>query len=323
MMTPKERAIAAFNLNIPDKVPTFELEFQLSEEMFGKDLWPDALRPHNINKLSAAMQDKGINQLAEDMIYVYQELEYSIMPGPYSIGHLDAEYMSPDLKLMLKKLRDLSKETMMIGYHADGTFALPDGNAMYEFAYRLADDPKGVHEQANKMANNAIKRNALLVEAGVEVGLMCSDYCYNTGPFISPAMFAEFIQPYLARIIEAGRKNGMYMVKHCDGNIMPILDMMVECRPHAIHSIDPMAGMDIKQVKALIGDKVCLCGNVHCAAMQTGTEADVIASAEYCMTHGKPGGGYIFCTSNVPFKGMPPDRYGLILDVWRRMRDYN
>ena len=46
-------------------------------------------------------------------------------------------------------------------------------------------------------------------------------------------------------------------------------------------------------------------------------------SAEYCPTSGKPGGGSLFCTSNVPFKGMPPERYKLILDVWKRMRDYN
>ena len=59
------------------------------------------------------------------------------------------------------------------------------------------------------------------------------------------------------------------------------------------------------------------------AALQTGTEQDVIDSAEYCLTYGKPGGGYIFCTSNVPFKGMPPERYRLILDVWKRMRDYH
>lgn len=58
------------------------------------------------------------------------------------------------------------------------------------------------------------------------------------------------------------------------------------------------------------------------AALQTGTEEEVVASAEYCLTYGKPRGGYIFCTSNVPFKGMPSERYRLILDVWKRMRAY-
>ena len=152
--------------------------------------------------------------------------------------------------------------------------------------------------------------------------ILCSDYCYNSGPFLSPAMFEEFIQPYLYRIIDEARKLGLYTIKHTDGNIMPILDNIVECKPHAIHSLDPQAKVDIKTVKELVGDKVCLCGNVNCALMQTGTEEEVIQSAEYALTYGKPGGGYIFCTSNVPFKGLPADRYKLILDVWRRMREY-
>ena len=37
---------------------------------------------------------------------------------------------------------------------------------------------------------------------------------------------------------------------------------------------------------------------------------------------GGENGGYIFATSNVPFKGMPPERYKLILDIWKRMRKY-
>lgn len=44
------------------------------------------------------------------------------------------------------------------------------------------------------------------------------------------------------------------------------------------------------------------------------------ADGQYTIKH--TDGGYIFCTSNVPFKGMPPERYQLALDVWKRMRDY-
>ena len=321
-MTPKERAIAALTMKIPDQVPTFELEFQLGQEMFNIDLSPNDLRPANIGKLSASERDKRLHQFAEDYVYCYEKLDYSIMPAPYSIGYVSNEGIALELKLLIKIIHNLTKGRRMIGYHADGTFSIPDGNAMYDFAYRLADDPSGVHDEAKHYMEGAIVRNKHLIDAGIEVGFMCSDYCYNTGPFISPDMFGEFIQPYLAKIIADGKKIGMYMIKHTDGNIMPILDHLAACEPHALHSIDPMAGVDIKLVKSLIGDKICLCGNVHCAAMQTGTDEEVIASAEYCMTHGKPGGGYIFCTSNVPFKGLPHERYQMILDVWKRMRDY-
>lgn len=44
---------------------------------------------------------------------------------------------------------------------------------------------------------------------------------------------------------------------------MPIIDSLISAQPHALHSIDPIAGVDIREVKRLYGDKVALCGNVH------------------------------------------------------------
>jgi uroporphyrinogen decarboxylase len=194
---------------------------------------------------------------------------------------------------------------------------------MYDFAYRIADDPEGLHAEAKARMNATIERNKRMFDAGVESFILCSDYCYNSGPFLSPVMFGEFITPYLAGIIDAIRGMGGYAIKHTDGNIMPILDQLISCRPHAIHSIDPMAGVDIAEVKKITAAAgVAICGNVNCALMQTGTDDEVRASAMYALTHGKPGGGYIYCTSNVPFRGMPVERYQMILDIWREHRDY-
>ena len=314
-MTPKERAVAALELRIPDQVPHFELEFQLAPEFFGRELIPPELTGDNLKKLSPKEKEKALRETAAFIVRAYSELEYSIIPGPYGLP-------AAETALLHRYLRDLIGDTMMIGYHGDGTFAIPDGDHMLEFVYAIADDPAGVRQTASKMADAAIENNKRLQHNGVDVLFLCSDYCYNSGPFISPDMFREFVTPYLARIIEAARKDGLYTIKHTDGNIMPIIDQLVACNPHALHSLDPMAGVDIREVKRLYGDKVCLCGNVHCAALQTGTDEEVIASAEYALTYGKPGGGYMFCTSNIPFKGMPPERYRMILDVWKRMRVY-
>ena len=320
-MTHKERAIAALTRKIPDYVPTFELEFQLAEDMFGKPLIPAELSG-GASQLTALEKERLLYQTAEYFAYVYGQLEYSIIPvSPIEPLWVNGN-LSPEFQLFCRYLREMTNQEVLLAFHGDGTFSIPDGNDMYDFAYRTVDDSDGLKAEAEAMANAAIERNKKLHEAGIDVLLLCSDYCYNTGPFLSPEMFREYIQPYLYKIIQAGKADGQYTIKHTDGNIMPILDQLVECEPHALHSLDPMAGVDIQTVKRLVGDKVCLCGNVHCAAMQTGTDEEVIASAEYCLTHGKPGGGYIFCTSNVPFKGMPPERYRMILDVWKRMRAY-
>jgi uroporphyrinogen decarboxylase len=310
-MTHRERAVAALECRVPDYVPTFELEYQLAPEMFGKDF----LRDGDLAGLSQKEIDYKLEQNAEFMVEVYAALEHSILP----ISWLSEPYA-------VKTARHIQRLTggkVLLTYHGDGTFEIPDGNKMYEFAYRTADDPEGLHEEAKYRMNTVIERNKRMFDAGVESFILCSDYCYNSGPFLSPTMFREFITPYLAGIIDAIRSMGGYAIKHTDGNIMPILDQLIECRPHAIHSIDPMAGVDIAKVKKITAASgVAICGNVNCALMQTGSDDEVRESALYALTHGKPGGGYIYCTSNVPFRGLPPERYQMILDIWKQYREY-
>jgi uroporphyrinogen decarboxylase len=190
---------------------------------------------------------------------------------------------------------------------------------MQDFAYRLADEPGKVKEEAENLVNNALDNaEKIRKHGGLDGFALCSDYCLNTGPFLSPSMFSEFVTPYLTKLTKGYRDMGFYVIKHTDGNIMPILDQLVESNPHALHSIDPQAGVDIAEVKRLIGDKVCLIGNVNCGLLQTGTEDEVRESVRYSLKNGMPGGGYIFSTSNCIYTGMALERYELMLDIWRK-----
>ncbi len=313
-------------LKTPDMVPEFELGFYLEKEMFGRKFLTGELDTKNLAMMNLKEKEKKIYALAEYAVHVFKSLEYSILPiSNINIGDYDSAGPTDlplETKMLIKYMREMVGDEHMIMHHGDGTFAIPDGNDMYEFAYALADKPDEVKEEASKMADRAIERNKVLLDSGIDCIKLCSDYCYNSGPFLSPAMFNEFIQPYLHRIIKASKEMGLYTIKHTDGNIMPILDQLVECRPHALHSIDPQAGVDIRLVKERVGDKVCLCGNVNCGLMQTGTDKEVIENAEYCMRYAKPGGGYMFGLSNVVFEGLPVERYLMIRDVWKKMRMY-
>ena len=309
-MTPKERFICALNLGTPDRVPTFELEFQLAPELMGKDF----LREEELTGLSENEIDRKLYDNAEYLVKVYTHLEHDAI----CLHYLNDDHLMKTARI----IKEITNDRFMLLTHGDGTFAIPDGNGMEELAYKIADDPEAVDKQAEEMCIRAIERNRRLLKGGFDGFILCSDYCFNMGPFMSPKMFARFITPYLKRIIEDIRVHGGYTIKHTDGNIMPILDQLISANPHALHSIDPMAGVDIREVKRITQGKVALCGNVHCAHMQTGTEQDVIDSCEYCLTHAKSGGGYIFATSNIPFKGLPLERYQLVLDIWKKYRNY-
>lgn len=309
-MTPKQRFACALNLGVPDRVPTFELEFQLAPELMGRDF----LHEEELKGLSEKEIDRRLHENAEYLVRVYERLEHDAI----CLHYLDFEHLNRTARY----IRQLTGDRYMLLAHGDGTFSIPDGDGMEKLVYAITDEPETVREQAEAMCVNAIEHNRRRLDAGFDGFILCSDYCFNQGPFLSPAMFREFVTPYLARITADIRAHGGYAIKHTDGNIMPILDQLIETKPHALHSIDPMAGVDIATVKQITAGRLALCGNVHCAALQTGTEQDVIDSCLYALRHGKPGGGYIFCTSNIPFKGMQLERYLLVLDVWKKHRDY-
>jgi len=303
-VTPKERVIAALELRQPDDiVPTFELEFQLSREFFNKDF-------KSLKDLSGKELDNNIGYNAELFLQIAEELDYSII-------------RTGDTRI-LKKLVDMgaNKKYLLCG-EADGTMGIPNGANMVDLAVRLFDKADEIKKGLDASVDRGIEAGKIQLDAGAECLTMCADYCFNHGPFLSPKMFAEFVTPYLHRLIEGHRKNGAYVIKHTDGNIMPILDQLVSCKPHALHSIDPQAKVDLGEVKKLVGDKVCLAGNVNCGLLQTGTDEEVRADIMRSLRDGMPKGGYIFCTSNVAFKGMPPERYRMMLEMRKKYGRYN
>lgn len=310
-MTPKERAVTALSLGVPDQVPTFELEFQLTKDLLGKEY----LTQQVLNETPENEHERLLKANAELFIQVAEMLEYSIIPLQ-AVSDINA------LTVMAKYIRQLVGDRYMIWAHADGTFSIPDGDHMVEFSYWLFDKPQEAHETAKKRVDAAVERAKRLFDAGVDCFILCSDYCFNQGPFLSPRMFREFVTPYLAENIRRIKELGAWVIKHTDGDIMPIIDQLVECEPHGLHSLDPMAGVDIAEVKKRYGHRLCLIGNVNCALLQTGTPEEMEASARYCLEHGKPGGGYIYSTSNCVYRGLPLENYMRIHEVWKKGRAY-
>ncbi len=318
-MTPRERFCRALDRQpLSGRVPHFELVFYLTMEAFGK-VHPS----HRSYPQWVQMEEQERRRHREDMAAIYlataERFEHSaIFLHPNPGGNEEETFRLIDL------IRELSGNQYFLMLHGDATLGIPNGERMVELSYRLADEAEKMKGEAEAKVNAALARAERLVRHGGLDGLaLCSDYCFNSGPFLSPAQFAEFVSPYLARLIQGYRDLGLYTIKHTDGNIMPILDQLVEANPHALHSLDPQGGVDIAEVKRLVGERICLIGNVDCGLMDTGSEAEVAASAGYALRHGMPGGGYIFSTSNCVYTGMRLSRYEAILDVWRRQGNYD
>ena len=317
-MTPRERFIHALELRPPvaGRVPHFELVFFLTMEAFGK-VHPSHRNYHQWDQMEERERQLHRNDMADLFIDTARRFEHDAIflhPNPGS---------EEEALRLVDLVRQKSGDSYFLMLHGDATYSVPNGEQMSEWCARLVEDPDGVKEEAARQVDDALVRGERLVEhGGIDGFALCSDYCFNTGPFLSPAWFDEFVTPYLTRLIQGYREQGHYVVKHTDGNIMPILDALVEGPPHALHSLDPQGEIDIAEVKRLVGDKVCLIGNVNCGMLDSGSDEECVESARYALQQGMPGGGYVFSTSNCVYTGMSLSRYELILDVWRREGNY-
>jgi uroporphyrinogen decarboxylase len=210
--------------------------------------------------------------------------------------------------------------------HGDPTWPIPDGNNMMEFAAQMYEEPEVLNEQSARRTEAALENARKLHEEGhlLDGFGLCADYCFNANPFFSCDSFDELIVPYLKEVLAGYREMGYYSIKHSDGNIMPILKQIADCKPDAIHSLDPQGGVSLTEARKIVGDNIALCGNVNCGLLQTGTEEearqDTIRALDEGMASGK---GFIFCTSNCAYTGMPLDRYELMNNIWRERGNYD
>ncbi|MCL5102715.1 MAG: uroporphyrinogen decarboxylase family protein [Armatimonadetes bacterium] len=317
MLSPRDRFIAALNRQpLTGRVPHFELVFFLTMEAFGK-VHPTHRSYHQWGQMEEKERQLHREDIAQIYVDIAQRYEHSAIFLHQNPGTLDETMRQIDA------IREKSGDKYFVMIHGDATYDVPPGDRMVEFSMRLADDPDGLKNEAARWVDRALeKADALAKHGGLDGFALCSDYCFNSGPFLSPGQFGEFVTPYLTRLIKGYRDLGFYTIKHTDGNIMPILDQLLEANPHALHSLDPQGGIDIAEIKRLCGDRVCLIGNVNCGVLDTGTDEEVLESVRYALHHGMPGGGYIFSTSNCVYTGMRLSRYELMLDVWRKEGNY-
>ncbi len=319
-MKPRERFICALERKpLTGRVPHFELVFYLTMEAFGR-VHPSHRIFRQWRQMSESEKRLHRQDIAEVYIETAEKYEHSAIffhPAGWK-DDLFEETMN-----CLEIIREKSGDDYFLMIHGDSTYPVPEGEHLMRFVNDLADRPNEMKEQADRQVDEALGRAEKLKKRGHLDGFaLCSDYCFNTGPFLSPAMFDEFITPYLKRLIAGYRELGFYTIKHTDGNIMPILDKLLECKPHALHSLDPQGGVDIAEIKKTAGNRVCLIGNVNCGLLDSGTDEQAAESARYALKHGMPGGGYIFSTSNCVYTGMDLSRYELIHDIWRTEGNY-
>ena len=161
------------------------------------------------------------------------------------------------------------------------------------------------------------------IEVGADVVFVSGDYAMTKGPMVSPKHTARFLTPNLKQQVELVHSLGKPVIKHSDGNIWKIIDLIIGTGVNGIHPFDIIAGMDIGVAKEKYGKKICLLGNVNAGTtLCEGSVESVRNEVKECIRKAGAGGGYICSSSNSIHSGVRPENYVAMIKAIREFGKY-
>jgi len=333
-MTSEERVYRVLQRQEPDRVPHFEwvVDHSVREAIcpgckshddFAVQMGHDAIIVDPIFKKERVSENRWLNEWG----YVSQDTqeEHGIeVESPIKTMADFERYTPPDPHLperftAVESALQTYKGNKAVIVHLNDVFSLPRYlMGMQELLMAIALEPELVKCLVEMSVKVNLELAKEVVARGAKIVYTGDDYAYNKGPLMSPKHFREFFYPGLCRVMQGFKELGLSVIKHTDGNLWPIMDMIIDSGIDCLDPIDPQAGMDLAEVKAKYGTRVALKGNVDCAQLMSfGTPEEVIESTKETLHIGMPGGGFILSSSNSIHSAVKPENYAAMLQVWK------
>ena len=338
-MNSYERVMAVVRGEVPDRVPIMEgfISSNVIEALVpGVNQQPEFAEAVGLDSVCAMPNWKHVRETDGGFIdewgvryqYNREDIHHPV-EGPVATKDDLANWQppDPDAPWRLGRLEELvarfkGKRTVYFHHRADFMWAVYV-MGMEGLLMSFLDDPELAHEVLERVGrcNEAIARRA--ARAGADIVGLADDYAGNSGPLMSLPHFDEFLLDRYKRAVNAIKEEGALCMKHCDGNIMPLIDRFLSVPIDILNPIEPTVGMDIGQVKRDYGDRVALSGNIDCADLLTfGQPAEVEEAVIDVIRQAGQGGGLIISSSNSIHSAVKPENLKAMIDATHRWGTY-
>lgn len=338
-MNSLERVMTTLRHKEPDKVPVWELIVNkpVIQALWGDVSYHDFVEKEDLDGVTIfethRMKDLGNNVLQDEWGTIWK-VEPNGIPYPaggpikderdldrYTPPDPDADHRLDDLKAAVKRFGGqraivfLGHETFEFSHYLLGgmdklfmQYVLNPG-----FCRRLSEI---IWSYKGRVLANA-------ADAGADILLTGDDYAQRKATMMSPAHLREFILPYLQKAVDIAKAKGKPFIKHTDGYLWQVMDMLVDTGIDGLDPIEPIADMDIGDVKKKYGKRITVCGNVDCTViLPRGTKEQVVDAVKETIAKASPGGGHILASSNSIHPGVNPENYRTMVQAAREFGAY-
>jgi len=188
-------------------------------------------------------------------------------------------------------------------------------------AIKSIEEPELVEdilEQLTRIAEHAVGLCA--AHAGTGAIFYSDDLGFKGGTTLSPRFLRKYYIPKLKRIADACHKNGKLFLFHCCGQVMAIMDDLIEAGIDGRHSFED-AILPVEQWYDKFHDRVAILGGVDMDLMARGTVDEVKRRTRQILEHCAPDGGYCMGTGNSVANYVKIENYYAMIDETRKWNE--
>ena len=143
------------------------------------------------------------------------------------------------------------------------------------------------------------------------------DLAYNDNPMFSPKVFEEIFLPIYRKMVWSFKGAGARrVILHSDGNIAPLLDMLVDAGIDGINPVEPKAGLDVVTLKRQYGDHLAFVGGMCNARVLPGESIEEITRETLRIVEAGSDGGIVIGSHSIG-EDVPVENYECYLHTVR------
>jgi len=181
----------------------------------------------------------------------------------------------------------------------------------------FVDNPEFVDRLAEMVSDYYIELFRLCINAGADIIYLTDDYAFKSGTLMSREHFKRYILPWLTRGVQSVHDAGGICIKHTDGNISGILDLLVGTGIDGLGPLEPAAGNNLLEIRNILGREPALLGNVDVDLLSRGSEEEVRSVTQALVQGFGSTGGYILSSGNTITASVKPENFRIMVESSR------
>ncbi len=243
--------------------------------------------------------------------------------GYHGLTMLAAALAHPEiekaLEALLKAGREISKTRAVVtnfdkemkgfGFPAFGTTAMTAFDVISDFHRGMKGSMLDMFKRPDKLLKAIERIEAMLIDGTVGAARFIGNPMVHiplhrgADGFMSDEQFRTFYWPSLKRMMLALIDEGITPCPFFEGNVNSRLEYLREMPEGKV--LARFDTTDIFRAKEIIGDVMCICGNMPVSVLQLGTVEDVKAYCKRLIDEAGRDGGFVMCTRSVLDEAKP------------------